>query len=155
MQAKLEAVKLATASGVAVALADGREHQVVPRLAAEEPVGTFFAPTASKMESRKRWMLSRVSNQGEIVVDAGAASALRHDNRSLLPAGVSEVKGHFRRGDVTLVVNPQGERVACGIASYSAEEVAAIRGLRSDRIEGALGYQYGEEVLHRNNMVLL
>jgi glutamate 5-kinase len=155
MQAKLEAAKLATASGVAVALVNGREHQVVPRLAAGESVGTFFAPTASKMESRKRWMLSGLSTRGRIVVDAGAAEALRTNHRSLLPAGVKEVEGEFRRGDIILVVDSWGERVACGIASYGAADVAAIRGLRSDRIEEALGHQYGQEVLHRNNMVLL
>ena len=155
MQAKLEAAKLATASGVAVVVASGREPDVAPRVAAGESVGTFFAPTASKMESRKRWMLSGLSPKGRIVVDSGAAEALRRDHRSLLPAGVKEVGGEFRRGDIILVVDTRGERVACGIASYGARDVAAIRGLRSDRIREALGYEYGEEVLHRNNMVVL
>ena len=155
MQAKLEAIKLATASGVAVALVNGRERQVVPRLVAGESVGTFFAPTGTKVESRKRWMLSGLSTRGRIVVDAGAAEALRTNHRSLLPAGVKEVDGDFKRGDIILVVGPGGERVACGIASYGAADVAAIKGLRSDRIEEALGHRYGEEVVHRNNMVLL
>ena len=155
MTAKLEAVKLATASGVAVALVDGREREVVPRLAVGESAGTFFEPTASKMESRKRWMLSGLSTRGEIVVDAGAAEALRRNHSSLLPAGVKEVRGDFRRGDIVLVVDTRGERVACGIVGYGAADVAAIKGMRSDRIEDALGHQYGAEVLHRNNMVLL
>jgi glutamate 5-kinase len=155
MRAKLEAIKLATASGVAVALVNGRERQVVPRLAAGESVGTFFVPTGSRVESRKRWMLSGLSTRGRIVVDAGAAEALRRNHGSLLPAGVKEVDGDFRRGDIILVVGPGGERVACGIASYDAADVDAIKGLRSDSIQEALGYRYGEEVLHRNNMVLL
>ena len=155
MRAKLEAIKLATASGVAVALGDGREPGVVPRLAAGESAGTFFAPTASKMESRKRWMLSGLSTRGEIVVDAGAARALRSDNSSLLPAGVKQVTGDFQRGDIVLVVDDQGERVACGIVGYGAADIAGIRGLRSDRIEETLGHTYGEEVLHRSNLVLL
>ena len=155
MTAKLEAVKLATASGVPVALVDGREHGVVPRLAAGESAGTFFQPTASKMESRKRWMLSGLSTRGEIVVDAGAADALRRNHSSLLPAGVKEVRGDFRRGDIVLVVDGGGERVACGIVCYGAADVAAIKGMRSDKIEAALGHQYGAEVLHRNNLVLL
>ena len=155
MRAKLEAIKLATASGVAVALVNGRERQVVPRLAAGESVGTFFATTGSKVESRKRWMLSGLSTRGRIVVDAGAAEALRRNHSSLLPAGVKGVDGNFKRGDIILVVGPERERVACGIASYGAADVATIKGLRSNRIEEALGYRYGEEVLHRNNMVLL
>ncbi|MQF48723.1 glutamate 5-kinase [SAR202 cluster bacterium AC-647-N09_OGT_505m] len=155
MQAKLDAIKLATAFGVAVALVNGREGQVVTRLAAGESVGTFFAPTGSKVESRKRWMLSGLSTRGRIVVDAGAAEALRTYHRSLLPAGVDDVDGDFLRGDIILVVGPNGQQVACGIASYGASDVAAIKGLRSDRIEEALGHRYGEEVVHRNNMVLL
>ena len=155
MQAKLEAIKLATASGVAVALVNGRENRVVPRLVSDESLGTFFAPTGSKVESRKRWMLSGLSTRGRIVVDAGAAQALRANHSSLLPAGIKDVDGDFKRGDIILVVGPGGERVACGIASYGSADVVAIKGLRSDRIREALGYQYGEEVLHRNNMVLL
>ena len=155
MQAKLEAIKLAAASGVAVALVNGREHWVVPRLVNGESLGTFFAPTGSKVESRKRWMLSGLSTRGRIVVDAGAAEALRRSHGSLLPAGIKEVDGDFKRGDIILVVGPEGERVACGIVSYGSADVAAIKGLRSDRIKEALGHQYGEEVLHRNNMVLL
>ena len=76
-------------------------------------------------------------------------------HRSLLPAGVREVEGDFLRGDIILVVDPEGERIACGVTGYSATDVSAIRGLRSDRIEEALGYRFSEEVLHRNNMVLL
>ena len=155
MQAKLEAIKLAAASGVAVALVNGRERRVVPRLVDGESLGTFFASTGSKVESRKRWMLSGLSTRGRIVVDAGAAEALRTNHSSLLPAGIKNVDGDFKRGDIILVVGPGGERVACGIASYGSADVIAIKGLRSDRIHEALGYQYGEEVLHRNNMVLL
>ena len=154
MRAKLEAIKLAAASGVAASLAGGRTCRVVPRLASGEAVGTYFAPTASKMESRKRWLLSRLSTHGRVVVDAGAAEALRTHHRSLLPAGVKEVEGDFLRGDIVLVVDPHGERIACGVAGYSAADLAVIRGLRSNRIEEALGYRYSEEALHRNNMVL-
>ncbi len=116
---------------------------------------TLFAPTASKMESRRRWLLSGLSTKGELRVDQGAASALRSQHKSLLPAGVQEVRGDFNRHDVVLVVDPEGQRVACGITNYSSTEVAAIKGLRSDRIQQALGYQYGDEVVHRNNLAVL
>ena len=155
MKAKLAAIKLAAASGVAVSLAGGRQPNVVPILASGEELGTYFAPTASKMESRKRWMLSGLSTRGRIIVDAGAAEALRSHKRSLLPAGVRDVEGEFSRGDIILVVDQEGERIACGVTGYSAADVNVIRGLRSDRIEEALGYRFGEEVLHRNNMAIL
>jgi glutamate 5-kinase len=107
------------------------------------------------MESRKRWMLSGLATKGCIVVDAGAGKALLEQNRSLLPAGVRDVQGPFKRGDAVSICLPDGPPIACGITNYSDEEVSAIRGLRSDRIAGALGYHYGSEVVHRNNLVVL
>ena len=100
-------------------------------------------------------MLSGLSTRGRIVVDDGAAEALRVNHRSLLPAGVREVEGDFLRGDIILVVDPGGERIACGVTGYSAADMRAIRGLRSNKIEETLGYRFSEEALHRNNMVLL
>jgi len=107
------------------------------------------------MESRKRWMLSRLAVRGRITVDAGAARALRRDKKSLLPAGVRDVDGTFERGEAVDICGPDGERIACGIANYGRDEIEAIRGLRSERIAEALGYEYGAEVVHRNNLVLL
>ena len=155
MSTKLEAAKLATSSGITVVICDGRQTDVLSRLAQGEEVGTTFMPTASRMESRKRWMLSGLSARGEIVVDQGAFLALRDQNRSLLPAGITEVEGGFHRGDTVHVVGPVGEKVACGIANYSSADLARIRGIHSDLIEGILGYHYGQEAVHRNNMVLL
>ena len=155
MPTKLEAAKLTTSSGIATMICNGRKPDVLLRLARGEEVGTLFVPTAEKMESRKRWMLSSLSNQGEIRVDPGASLALRKDNRSLLPAGVNGVAGEFSRGDIVYISALQGEKVACGIANYSSDDIERIKGLRSDRIQGILGYNYGQEVVHRNNMVLL
>ncbi|MFH1487068.1 MAG: glutamate 5-kinase [Chloroflexota bacterium] len=155
MLTKIQAAKLATASGVAVAIASGHEHNVLPRLVAGESIGTLFLPTSSKRESRQRWMLSDLSCKGALVVDRGAMVALREQNRSLLPAGIKEVLGSFQRGDVVNILDSKGERIACGITNYSASEVAAIKGKRSDAIEEALGHQYGTEVVHRNNLVVV
>jgi glutamate 5-kinase len=107
------------------------------------------------MESRRRWMLAGLSVKGDIVVDEGAARALREKKTSLLPAGVSDVRGSFKRGDPVAVVSAGGERIACGIANYAASEISQIKGLRSDRIEAVLGHQYGSEVVHRDNLVVL
>lgn len=90
-----------------------------------------------------------------MVVDAGAVAALRAQGRSLLPAGVASVAGVFHRGDSVEIRDPQGNRVAAGTTNYDSEELARIRGLKSDRIHDTLGYSYGDEVIHRDNMVLL
>ena len=155
MATKLDAARLATASGVNVVIASGVEPDVLTRLDDGESIGTFFPATSTKMESRKRWMLSGLSTRGEIVVDDGAVRALCQQNRSLLPAGVIEVIGTFERGDIiSILASPRGQ-IACGIANYSSEEMAKIKGFHSERIEELLGHQYSEEVVHRNNMVIL
>ena len=125
------------------------------RLVQGEAVGTLFPATADRMGSRKRWMLSRLSHKGAVAVDPGAAHALRQENRSLLPAGVRSVAGPFERGDVIAICDSEGQRIACGIANYSSKDIECIRGQRSDCIEEALGYEYGAEVVHRDNLVLL
>ena len=155
MVTKVQAAKLATASGVAVVIADGRERDVLVRLVEGEVLGTFFVPVATKRESRERWLLSGLASRGKLVLDAGAVVALREQNRSLLPAGILGVEGDFERGDTVEVVDTRGERMAVGICNYSAADVRAIKGLRSDRIEERLGYQYGSEVVHRNNLVVV
>ncbi len=155
MATKLEAAKLVTTSGIPMVLCHGRAEDAVLRAARGESVGTFFKPAASKMEARKRWMLSGISQRGKIVVDAGAVGALVKDHRSLLPAGIQSVEGDFSRGESIYVLDPKGVKIACGIANYAARDIGKIQGLQSDRIEETLGYHYGQEVVHRNNLVLL
>jgi glutamate 5-kinase len=155
MATKVQAARLAIAGGTDVVIADGHERDILSRLAQGETVGTLFPATADRMESRKRWMLAGLSLKGSVVVDAGAAQALRQENRSLLPAGVRSVAGPFERGDSIAICDSKGRRIACGIANYSSADIEAIRGQRSDRIEEALGHQYGAEVVHRDNLVLL
>jgi len=155
MATKLEAAKLVTASGIPMVMCHGRAEDAVLRAAWGESVGTFFKPADSKMEARKRWMLSGISQRGKIVVDSGAAGALVKDHRSLLPAGIKSVEGDFSRGESVYVVDTKGLKIACGIANYAARDIGKIQGLRSDRIEETLGYHYGQEVVHRNNLVLL
>ncbi|GAJ25049.1 unnamed protein product, partial [marine sediment metagenome] len=99
MITKIEAAKMATACGINVIIADGREKDVILRLASGEALGTHFSPVSSKMESRKRWMLSGLSIKGKLVVDSGAARALGKQNRSLLAAGIKSIEGKFKRGD--------------------------------------------------------
>lgn len=155
MVTKLQAARLATGHGTDVFVANGHEPDVLYRLAHGEHIGTMFPARTTRMESRKRWMVSGLATRGCIVIDAGAAKALVERKKSLLPAGVREVQGPFKRGDGVSICLPEGTPIAFGISNYSDEDLAKIRGLRSDRIEDALGYHYGSEVVHRNNLVVL
>jgi glutamate 5-kinase len=154
MVTKLEAAKLATASGVPVVIADGRESDVIIRLAQGESLGTFFPPITTKIESRKRWMLSQFS-KGMVVIDDGAVTALRKQNKSLLPAGITKVDGEFERGDIINILDTKNEKIACGIANYNSEDIAKVKGCHSDKIVELLGYEYGAEAVHKNNLVLV
>lgn len=155
MITKIEAARLATASGVTVVIADGQEPDVILRIADGESIGTRFLPAASKLESRKRWMLSGLSAKGGLVVDDGAVLALRKQSRSLLAAGIREIKGDFQRGDIVSIYEPDGSRLGYGITNYSAGDVAVIKGAHSREITPLLGYDYGAEVVHRNNLVVI
>ncbi|MGD9115690.1 MAG: glutamate 5-kinase [Dehalococcoidia bacterium] len=155
MIAKVEAAKLATSSGVTVIIADGREPDVVTRLVKGETLGTRFLPASSRLESRQRWMLSGLSTRGKLVVDAGAVLALKDQKRSLLAAGIKEIEGEFNRGDIVNICDAEGCRLACGIANYSSSDIAVIKGAHSEKITTLLGYDYGSEVVHRNNLVVV
>ncbi|MCJ7764053.1 MAG: glutamate 5-kinase [Dehalococcoidales bacterium] len=155
MATKVEAAKLATASGVTVIFADGREPDVILRLASGEAVGTIFSPVHSRLESRKRWMLSGLCIRGKLIVDSGAAMALKSQQRSLLAAGIKSLQGRFQRGDIVNIQDPQGTRIGCGITNYSSADIETIMGSHSGRITALLGYDYGTEVVHRNNLVIL
>jgi len=153
MATKVRAAKMATAGGATVVIT-GYEKDVLLKVVKGESIGTLFPPTASKMESRKRWILSGMDTRGKLLVDNGAANALKKQNRSLLPAGIKAVEGKFERGDTVNIYDEDGERVACGITNYSSHELSIIKGSRSSQIKELLGYGYGDEVVHRNNLVV-
>jgi len=155
MITKVAAAKLATSFGVTMVIADGREPDVILRLARGESVGTRFLPASSKRESRKRWMLSGLSTKGKLVVDSGAAKALKKQNRSLLAAGIRDLEGDFKRGAIVNIYDPEGSRLGCGITNYSSADLKVIKGAHSGKIITLLGYDYGSEVVHRNNLVVL
>ncbi len=155
MVTKIEAAKLATSSGVSVIIADGRDPDVLARISNGEDIGTLFPAQGGKVESRKRWMLSGLASKGKMLVDKGATLALRKQNKSLLPAGVIKVDGDFQRGDIVDILDEGGEYIGCGISNYSSADMVIIKGAHSDKILSLLGYDYGDEVIHRNNMVIV
>lgn len=155
MITKIEAAKLATSSGVNVIIANGLESDILHKLITGESIGTFFHPATSKLESRQRWMLSGLSNRGGLKIDTGAAIALRKQNRSLLAAGIKEIEGSFKRGDIVTIYGLNGDRIGYGISNYSTAEINKIKGSHSKDIAPLLGHDYGSEVVHRNNLVIL
>ena len=154
MTTKIEAAKLATASGTTVVIADGREKDVILRLESGEAIGTRFLPTTSKLESRKRWMLSGLCTMGKLVVDSGAALALKKQKRSLLSAGIKQAEGKFDRGDIVDIYDAEGSHLGCGITNYSSNDIGVIKGANSKKIATLLGFDYGPEVVHRNNLAV-
>jgi glutamate 5-kinase len=155
MITKLEAARLATCSGVNVIVADGREPDILVRISQGENTGTFFPARVDKMESKKRWVLSGLASKGKVAVDKGAVLALKEQNKSLLPAGIMKAGGEFHRGDIVDILDEKGKRIGYGISNYSSSDLAIIGGKHSDKILSLLGYEYGDEVVHRNNMVIV
>jgi len=154
MVTKLQAADLARHGGTTVYIAKGDEMDVLLRITRGETIGTQFLPVTNKLEGRKRYILAGGNAEDEIVVDAGACRALGRGG-SLLPPGIVDVKGNFDRGDTVRVVNTVGKVIALGLVNYSAQDVRAFRGRQSSEIEGILGYTFGDEVIHRNNLVML
>jgi glutamate 5-kinase len=154
MVTKIEAARLATASGVTVIIANGREKDVLDRAASGEAIGTRFIPAKNKLDSRERWLLTGLRTRGKLIVDTGAALALKKNKCSLLAAGIIQVDGKFQRGDIVAICDIKGAKLGSGITNYTSVEVQAIKGVHSEKINALLGYDSGSEVVHRNNLVV-
>ena len=155
MATKLQAAKLAASSGTDVIICNGLETNILLRLANGEAIGSHISATNSKIESRKRWMLSKLTNTGFVQIDSGAQKALLTDNTSLLPAGVINIEGMFSRGDIVSIHDNNSQLIAAGISNYNALELNKIQGKQSNQIQALLGHHYGDEVIHRDNMVII
>jgi glutamate 5-kinase len=156
MATKLEAAQKAAASGIPMVIASGHEEGVLGRVLAGDTVGTYFAPRADRLAARKRWIAFAVPPQGRLTVDAGALRALRDEGRSLLPSGVVAVEGDFAAGEVVAVVGQaDGRELGRGLVNFDAGELRKIRGAQTRQIEERLGYRSVDEVIHRDNLVIL
>ena len=156
MITKLQAARTAALSGAATVIANGRRRGVLTRIAAGEAEGTLFLPEpAQRLASRKHWLAFTARPRGELRLDAGAAQALQERGRSLLPAGITAVSGAFGIGDPVRCTDPDGREVARGLVAYPAADVARIRGLSTRQIASVLGYSNGDEVIHRDDLVLV
>lgn len=164
MRTKIEAAQLVQRAGSTMVIAHGSERDVLLRIMEGEPIGTRFLPLGtgegggsaapSGMESRKRWILAGSRALGRIHIDRGAAVAITTRGKSLLPVGVARVDESFERGE-TVRIFAGNHEIARGVVRYSAHELDQIKGLHSDQIRDLLGYDYGDEVIHHNDMVIL
>ena len=153
MVTKLQAADLARRGGTTTIIAHGGEPEVVLRAVRGETLGTRFLPAGSALASRERFIWSGWDGQSRLTIDSGAVTALGAGS-SLLPVGVASLGGDFERGDTVAIFDEAGRELARGLVNYDAGDLARIRGQRSDRIESILGYSYGDEAIHRNQLVL-
>ncbi|MBI2265046.1 MAG: glutamate 5-kinase [Armatimonadetes bacterium] len=171
MATKLQAARIAVDYGARLVIADSRTPRVIERILDGEDLGTLFLTKEGRMESRKRWIAFAGKTSGKIVIDRGAAKALLEGGRSLLAVGVAGCSGSFHRGDLVEIVGvaagtshtgqpppsdpaAKGQTIARGLVNYDKEDLEKIKGLPSSQIEQTLGFTYGDEVVHRNNLAL-
>ncbi|WP_019586803.1 glutamate 5-kinase [Deinococcus apachensis] len=154
MHTKIQAAEIATRAGTPVVIAHGDAENALGRVVSGEALGTRFLAHGSRLEARKRWILAEVAT-GRVMLDAGAARAVRERGGSLLPAGITAVHGPFERGHTVRLVAPDGREVARGLTRYRAADLARIAGRHSRDIEGVLGFTYGPEAVHRDDLVRL
>jgi len=155
MATKLEAAHMVTSAGEVAIIANARTKDILPRLLAAEKLGTLCIPAAGKVSSRRRWIGQAARAAGQIVIDDGAAEALRTGGKSLLATGITAVVGGFDKGDTVVIVDRRGRKIARGLCNYSAAQLEKIKGLRTTQIANALGDKPYDEVVHRNNMMML
>ncbi|WP_375450751.1 glutamate 5-kinase [uncultured Devosia sp.] len=153
MTTKIEAGKIATLAGTAMIIARGTENHPL-RAITEGARHTLFHPAQSRAQARKRWIMGTLAVAGTLQVDAGAARALL-TGKSLLPVGVTKVKGAFDRGDAIAITDPEGHEIARGLAGLDSEEARLVMGKRGPTVVELLGAGNRSELVHRDNMVLV
>ncbi|ABQ28275.1 glutamate 5-kinase [Geotalea uraniireducens Rf4] len=155
MATKVAAAKKVGKSGVSTLMINGKTPGNLERALTGDEVGTLFLPADTSLNRRKHWIAYTLRPVGRIIVDNGAREVLARHGRSLLPSGVVRVEGKFDRGACVRVCGPDGTEFARGIADYSSREIELIHGRKSGEIEQILGYRYGDDIIHRDNLVVL
>ncbi|MFQ5427347.1 MAG: glutamate 5-kinase [Thermodesulfobacteriota bacterium] len=155
MRTKTEAAKMAAHFGVATIIASGLNKDVLKSIFAGDGPGTLFLPARQSLTSRKHWIAFSSRPTGRVTVDEGARKALLKGKKSLLPSGIMDVDGVFETGEVIHCVDAGGMEFARGLTNYSSDEIRRIKGLKSREIEDRLGYKVYDEVIHRDNLVVL
>lgn len=154
MRTKIEAARIVTTSGEMMLIANGKKHSLLDIVEGKE-LGTLFLPRSDRMAGRKWWIAFTLKKQGAVIVDQGAAEAIFNDGKSLLPSGIVGTERNFEIGDMVAIETLAGKEFARGLTNYSSKEIEKIKGLQSKEIENVLGYRYYDEVIHRDDLVLL
>lgn len=155
MRSKLATAKKVGAFGAHMVIVNGKKNRVLRALFEGEDVGTLFLPKSGKQDSRKHWIAYTVKCKGRILVDNGGREALVNRGKSLLPGGVVQVEGNFKVGDCVNCVDANGDVFARGLVQYSSGELDRIKGLKTSQIEAAIGHKDYDEVIHRDDLVVL
>ncbi|MFT4994780.1 MAG: glutamate 5-kinase [Paraglaciecola sp.] len=154
MRTKLQAAEKCTQSGIQTLIVNGRDGSIFDSLLQGKRQGTLFKPVKTQNNARSQWLRHTLKTAGRIQIDVGAKQALQKNGASLLPSGIVDVDGFFKPGEAVEIVS-EGHVIAKGLSLYSADDLRAIKGMRSDNIEHTLGYTYGEATVHRDDMVLI
>lgn len=155
MLSKIRAARKTTVAGIPMVIANGLEDDILLRLFRGENLGTFFLPSKQRLPNRKCWIGFTLKPGGTVVVDDGASRAILEKGKSLLPGGITDVKGDFGVGAPVDITDSTGRRFAAGLVNYSAADIRKLKGCRSGQIEEKLGEKPYDEVIHRNNMTVL
>ncbi|MGH1487234.1 MAG: glutamate 5-kinase [Cellvibrionaceae bacterium] len=155
MVTKVRAARLAARSGTQTLIVGGKIEDVITQLSQAEPIGTLLLADQQPQAARKRWLAGQLQVRGEVILDDGAVRVLKQSGRSLLPVGIKDVKGQFTRGDLVSCKDLKGNEIARGLVNYHYHEAQKIMGQSSDAIERLLGYKNEEEMIHRDNLVLV
>ena len=155
MLSKVRTARKVTAYGVPTLILNGSDPHNLARALSGEPVGTLFLPRPTRLPDRKHWIAHTLKARGKLVLDRGAVEAVARKGRSLLPSGILRAEGRFKAGDAVACLSTEGEEIARGLSNYSSSEVSRILGARSSEIEARLGYKLSDEVIHRDNLVVL
>ena len=155
MITKVRAAKLAARSGANTVIAGGNTDNVLLQVAAGKELGTLLTARRQPLAARKQWLAGMLKVTGSLQLDAGAVDVVLNSGKSLLSVGVCAVNGEFNRGDLVSCVNTEGHEIARGLVNYSAQETLRLMGRNSDQIEALLGYRGEEELIHRDNLVLV
>ena len=153
MKTKIEAAKICQLSGCYMVIANGNYMNPIKKLIKNKNC-TWILPKISKLDARKQWIIGSVAPKGEIFIDHGALRAI-NNGKSLLPAGITEIKGNFEKGDHILIKDPNNTECARGLTSFSSFEIEKIKGSHSSEIKNILGYASRDEIIHKDDLVRL
>jgi glutamate 5-kinase len=155
MESKLEAARIATAGGIGTVIASGK-NEALGNLFKGKDEGSYFSPSIKKLKGKKRWIAFSPRVSGRIVIDRGGENAIVRKKKSLLPAGIRDVTGTFAVGSNIAILNEENKEIARGLTNFSSEEIKLIKGMNTKKIPEVLGVEtYFEEVVHRDNLVIL